>query len=86
MDNKLLILGAVLLYLFIVSTVNLYLNMRKKSDFKNSSSFTSKDVSECLSQGLNCSWGRLGCECPSGPASGLKGSIKLARETMQNMN
>ena len=81
-NNNILLM--ILIFLIVLNLIYLCKNM--KSNFKNCLSFTSNDVYKCFSNGLNCSWGRLGCECPAGPASGINGNLQLAKETMENIN
>ena len=75
-----------MILIFLIALNLIYLCKNKKSNFKNETPFTSNDVYKCFSNGLNCSWGRLGCECPAGPASGINGNLQLAKETMENIN
>ena len=82
MNNNILLM--ILIFLIVLNLIYLCKNM--KSNFKNCLSFTSNDVYKCFSNGLNCSWGRLGCECPVGPAAGINGNLQLAKETMENIN
>lgn len=78
------LLSCLLILLIIINLICLCKNV--KSNFKNDYPYTSSDVYRCLKRGLNCSWGRLGCECPSGPASGIFGNLQLAKETMINID
>ena len=73
----------ILLFLLAISLIinisNLIINLSRKSNFKDLNNFTTQDVYKCFNKGLNCSWGRLGCECPSGPISGSKGCLKCVQ-------
>lgn len=81
MNNNLI--SFFLIFLIIINILCLCKNV--KSNFKNDYPFTINDVYDCFNKGLNCSWGRLGCECPAGPASGIEGNLQLAKETMTNI-
>ena len=82
MNNNILLM--ILIFLIVLNLICLCKNI--KSNFKNENPFTKQDIFDCHNQGLNCSWGRLGCECPAGYASGINGNLKLAKETMENIN
>ena len=77
------LLSLILILLIIINLICLCKNV--KSNFNNGP-VTTKDFYDCLNKGLNCSSGRLGCECPAGPASGIKGNLQLATETMVNID
>ena len=67
----------VLLWSLIILII-LNLNCLLKDVKSNFTNISNKDINACFARGLNCALGRTGCECPAGPASGLKGSLPLA--------